>query len=197
MLQQVKARAHEEEKLDLVTGGIALSLVALWLWRGGGVEGSQSRAATRSRVPTAMAMAHKFSGSQVAVFPKVFRYQETIEPMIPGRPAAAVPAKLARARPKAWRCYFTHSFKLPLSDDLGDVAVAGTLPPPPVSASTRVEIAIPTAVRMDTIVTPCSRKRVRMRSASVVSSWRIRLNVSRILLIWDRRAALFAESASS
>ena len=29
-----------------------------------------------------------------------------------------------------------------------------------------------------------------MRLASVVSSWRIRLNVSLILLIWDRRAAL-------
>ena len=31
-LQQVKARAHEKEKLALVTGGIALGLVALWLW---------------------------------------------------------------------------------------------------------------------------------------------------------------------
>ena len=31
----------------------------------------------------------------------------------------------------------------------------------------------------------------------VVSSWRIRLNVSRILLNWDRRAALYAERASS
>ena len=35
-----------------------------------------------------------------------------------------------------------------------------------------------------------------MRSANVVSSWRIRLNVSRILLIWDRAAALFAERNS-
>ena len=51
-----------------------------------------------------MAMAHKFSASQVAVFPKVFKSQETIEPMIPGRAAAALPAKLARAR---------NSFKLP------------------------------------------------------------------------------------
>ena len=31
-LQQVKARAHEEEKLVLVTAGIALGLVVLWLW---------------------------------------------------------------------------------------------------------------------------------------------------------------------
>ena len=46
---------------------------------------SQSRAATRSRVPTAMAKAHKFSASQVAVFPNVLKSQETIEQMIPGR----------------------------------------------------------------------------------------------------------------
>ena len=117
--------------------------------------------------------------------------------MIPDRAAAALPAKLARARLRAWRCFFTHSFKLLLSDGLGDGAGAGTPSPPPIRASTRVEIAIQTAVRMNAIVIPCSRKMVRMRSASVVSSWRIRLNVSRILLIWDRRAALFAERASS
>ena len=73
-----------------------------------------------------MAMVHKFSASQVAVFPKVFKSQETIEPMIPGRAAAALQAKLARAR---------QPFKLPLSDGLGDGAGAGTLPPPPVSAT--------------------------------------------------------------
>ena len=72
---------------------------------------SQSRAATRSRVPTAMTKAHKFSASQVAVFPNVLKSKETIEPMIPGRAAAALPAKLARARPRACRCFFTHSFK--------------------------------------------------------------------------------------
>ena len=69
--------------------------------------------------------------------------------------------------------------------------------PSPMSASTRVEIAMPMAVRIVAMVIPCSRNRVRMRSASVVSSWRSRLNVSRILLIWDRRVALFVERASS
>ena len=69
---------------------------------------SQSRAATRSRVPTAMAKAHKFSASQVAVFPNVLKSQETIEPMIPGRAAAALPAKLTRARQRACRCFFFH-----------------------------------------------------------------------------------------
>ena len=90
-------------------------------------------------------------------------------------------------------CFFTHSFKPLLSGGLG----AGALPPPPVNASARVEIAMPIAVRIDAMVNPCSRKRVRMRSASVLSSWRSRLNVSRILLIWDRRVALFVERASS
>ena len=94
------------------------------------------------------------------------------------------------------RCFFTHSFKLLLSDGSGDGAGAGTLPLLPVNASTRVEIAIQTAVRMDAILIPYSRKWVRMRSASVVSSWRIRLNVSQILLIWARSAAVLAERAS-
>ena len=31
-LQQVNARAHEEEKLALITGEITLCVVALWLW---------------------------------------------------------------------------------------------------------------------------------------------------------------------
>ena len=47
--------------------------------------------------------------------------------------------------------------------------------------------------KMLAIVIPCSRKRVRIRSASVLSSWRSRLTVSRILMIWDRRDALFVE----
>ena len=116
--------------------------------------------------------------------------------MIPGRAAAALPAKLARARPRSCRCFFIHSLTPPLSDGFG--AGDGVPPaPPPVTARTRVLIAMPIAVRVLTIVIPCSQKSVRMRSASVVSSWRSRLMVSRILLIWDRRAALFVERASS
>ena len=115
--------------------------------------------------------------------------------MIPGRAAAALPAKLARVRPRACRCFFTHSFKPLLSDGLG--AGTGALPPPPVSASTSVEIALPIAVEIDEMVITCSRNRVQMRSASVVSSWRSSLNVSRILFLWERRVALFVERASS
>ena len=134
---------------------------------------SQSPAATRSRVPTAMTKAHKFSASQVAVFHNVLKSQETIGPKIPGRAAAALQAKLARVRPRACRCFFTHSFKPLLSGGLG--AGTGALPSPPLSTSTSVEIAMPIAVRFDAMVIPCSRNRVRMRSASVVSSWSSRL----------------------
>ena len=69
----------------------------------------ESRAATRSRVPRAMAKAHKYSASQVIVFPNVLKSQETIVPMISGRAAAALPAKVAKARPRAYRCFFTLS----------------------------------------------------------------------------------------
>ena len=56
---------------------------------------------------------------------------------------------------------------------------------------------MPIAMRIDATVNPCLRNRVRMRSAGVVSLCRSRLNVSRILLIWERRVALFVERASS
>ena len=142
-----------------------------------------------------MTKAHT-SASQVAAFPNVLRSQETIEPMIPGRAAAALPANLARARPRACRCFFTHSLTPSLSDGFG--AGDGVPPaPPPVTTRTRVLIAMPIAVRMLATVIPCSQKRVRICSASILSSWRSRLMVSRILLICDRRAALFVERASS
>ena len=133
-----------------------------------------------------MTKAHTLSASQVAAFPNVLKSQETMDPMIPGRAAAALPAKLARACPRACSCFLTDSLTQPLSGGLG--AGDGVTPAsPPVRARTRVLIAMPIAVRMLTIVIPCSRKSLRMRSASVVSSWRSRLMVSRILLIWDRR----------
>ena len=143
-----------------------------------------------------MTKAHTLSASQVAAFPNALRSQETIEPMIPGRAAAALPAKLARASPRACRCFFTHSLTPPLSGGRGDGGGTGALPPP-VSASTSVEFAMPISVRIDAMVMPCLRKSVRIRSGCVLSSWRSRSGVSRIMLNWIRRAALFAEVASS
>ena len=97
---------------------------------------------------------------------------------------------------KSLERFLAHSRRPPLSDGGGGGVTE--LPPdaPPVRARTRVEIAIPIAVRMLTSVTPCSRKRVRTRSANVVSSWRIWLMVSRIRLIWEQRACFEAAAAS-
>ena len=75
-----------------------------------------------------MGMAHKFSASQVAVVPKVFKSQEIIEPMIPGRDAAALPAKLVRARLRARMCFFTH-FQITLVGWLGRWCRGGHTPP--------------------------------------------------------------------
>ena len=90
--------------------------------------------------------------------------------------------------------FFHPPFQTALVRGLG--ACPGAFPPPPVSASTRIKIAMPMAVRIDAMVILLLTKQ-RMRAPSVVSSWRNRLNVSRILLIWDRRVALFVERASS
>ena len=188
--ERQSATVHEEENTTLVAVGIAVSLAAFWLSSREPVPSSHEK-----QGPHSNGQGHKFSPSQVAVFPNVLKTQETIEPMIPGKAAAALPAKLARARPRACRCFFTYSFKPLWSGGLR--AGTSALPPPPVSACTSVEIAMPIAVRIDAMVIPCSRNWVRMRSASVVSSWRSRLNVSQILLIWERRIALFVERASS
>ena len=123
-----------------------------------------------------MAKGLKLSASQVAVFPNVLKSHETIEPMIPGRAAAALPAKLARACPRACRCFFHPLFQTALVRWLGSRRIS------PATS----ERAMPMAVRIDAMVIPSSRNRVRMRSASVVSSLRSCLHVSRILLLWDR-----------
>ena len=124
--------------------------------------------------------------------PAVFSSQETMEPIMPGRAADAFPASFARRRPRLCRCFLTQSLSPPLSDG----GAAGAEPPPPVRASTRVLMMNPRAVRMLASVTPCSRKRVRMRSASVVSSFRTQLIVSLIRLISERRASRLAAAAS-
>ena len=132
-----------------------------------------------------MTKAHKLSASQVAVFPCAPRSQETIDPMMPGRAAAALPAKLARARPRAavvfWPILSSRPCRMAWEPAMG-------CPLLPRQWEQGRECLSPC---------PCSRKSVRMRSASVLSSWRSRLMVSRIRLIWDGRAALFVERTSS
>ena len=141
-----------------------------------------------------MTKAHTLSASQVAAFPNVLRSQETMDPMMPGRAAAALPAKLVRARPRACRCFLIHTL---------DPALVGWL-----WSRRRHWRTSPTGDSKESEYRHADRCKdardryplfaeVRSRSASVLSSWRSRLMVSRILLICDLRAALFVERASS
>ena len=152
----------KKKKTALVTAGIVLGLVALWLT----ARSRRRRPDKSSPVPRShekQSYRGNGRGQQILCkpsrsFPSVLRSIETIEPMIPGSAAAALPANLARTRLRACKCFLIHSFKPPLSDGLGAGAGMGALPPPPVKASTIVLIAMPIAVRVDAMVIPCSRK---------------------------------------
>ena len=111
------ATSHKEVKTALIAAGVGSAY-----WRFGCRRDSQSLAATRRRVPTLITKAHKFSASHEGAFLSVLMSEETMDLMIPGRAAAA--AKLARPRPRACRCLFTHSLTPPLSGGLGRVARA-------------------------------------------------------------------------
>ena len=88
--------------------------------------------------------------------------------MIPGKDANALSANLPNNCDRAFNLSFIHSlappFLLPplvLPDVVVDT-LDGTS-----RASIKTHMAIPTAVNMDTIVTPCSLKRVLILSPSV------------------------------
>ena len=88
--------------------------------------------------------------------------------MIPGSDANALSANFPSSCNKAFNLLFIYSIAPPLLSlvvVLCDVVVdtVGL----PNKASIKTPIAIPTAVNMDTIVTPCSLKRVLILSPSV------------------------------
>ena len=88
--------------------------------------------------------------------------------MIPGSDANALSANLPNSCDRAFNLFFIHSLAPPflspllVPPDLGVDALG-----PPYRSSIRTHIAIPTAVNMDTIVIPCSLKRVLILSPSV------------------------------
>ena len=146
--------------------------------------------------------AHRFSANQPTVLLRRLRSHDRMLPMIPGSAAAAFPASWASIRPRACRFFFAHSLRPALSAGGAGVGATGaTAALPPVRASTRVEIAIPIAVKIDAIVTPCSRNRVLTRSARVVFSSKTRCRESRIWRICDldswSRASMLSSVALS
>ena len=88
--------------------------------------------------------------------------------MIPGKDANALSANLPSSCDRAFNLFFIHSLAPPflsLVVVLCDVGVDALGPPS--RAYIKTPMAIPTAVNMDTIVIPCSLKRVFILSPSV------------------------------
>ena len=92
--------------------------------------------------------------------------------MIPGSDANALSANLPNNCDRAFNLFFIHSLAPPflsLVVVLCGVGVDVVLEPPN-RASIRAPMVIPKAVNMDTIVIPCSLKRVLILSPSVLVS---------------------------
>ena len=102
--------------------------------------------------------------------------------MIPGKDANALSANLPSSCDRAFNLFFIHSLARPflsLVVVLSD-AVVDTLGPPS-RAFIKTPRVIPKAVKIETIVTPCSLKRVLILSLSVLVS----LSKNLVILLSD------------
>ena len=107
-----RRRPTKKKKTAFVAVGIAVGLAVLWLSSRKLVPSSHEKQGPHSngQGPQSFCEPNR-SLSQCT--------QETTEPMILGRAAAALPAKLARARPRACRCFFYPLFQTALVRWLG------------------------------------------------------------------------------
>ena len=115
-----------------------------------------------------MISAHKFWDNQPITSLALFKIHEIIEPMIPGSDANALSANFPSSCNKDFNLFFIHSLAPPILSlvvVLCDVVVDTVRLPN--KAYIKTPIAIPTAINMDTIITPCSLKRVLILSPSV------------------------------
>src|SRR6218665_3305296 len=143
---------------------------------------------TPTATTSATARVHRCSASHATTPPAVFRSQDTAAPMMSGKAAAAFPASAFSHSPSFWSCFLNHSFA-PLGSGFGGSGFGGSgfggsglgsglgvglevTPSALVMERTIVEIMNPSAVIRLAIVTPCSRNKVLILSASVVSELR-------------------------
>ena len=153
-----------------------------------------SLAAAYNNPATSTTRAHGLLPNQFTTSPVADSSQDTMDPITPGKAAAAFPARFASNLARLWSCFLTQSFTPSFDGGLGGVVL------PPVvgiTASTITPIIIPMAVRIITIVMPCSLNNVFSLSRRVVSSFKTLFIVSFILFIWSRISSLFALAASS
>ena len=120
------------------------------------------------KTPTPVMSAHKLLDNQPTTSLALFKIHEIIEPMIPGRAAPAFTANFPSRELSAFNLFFIHSLAPPFSSLVVVLYGVGVdALGPPNRASIRTPIVIPRAVNMDTIVIPCSLKRVLILSPSV------------------------------
>ena len=151
------------------------------------------------KTPTPVIRAHKFWDSRPITSFALFKIHESIEPIITGSDANALSANLPSSCDRAFNLFFIHSLApLPFPSPplvLPDVVVVGTLGPPS-RASIRTPITIPMAVNMDTIVIPCSLKRVLILSQSVPVSLSKNFMIDYLIWLICLEASLFKISIS-
>ena len=109
--------------------------------------------------------------------------------MIPGKAAAALPARRPKTRARALSLFLNHS--LSLFGFFGGGGGGEEDPPPPVRAVMIVEMSSPMEVKTAVIVKPCSLKMSLIFSRKLKSSSRILLAVCRILENCDASSRLF------
>ena len=115
-----------------------------------------------TKTPTPVMRAHKLLDSHPITSFALFKIHESIEPMIAGKDANDLSANLPSSCNRVFNLSFIHSLApLPFLSPplvLPVVVVIVDTVGPPTRASIRTPLAIPTAVKTDTIVIPCSLK---------------------------------------
>ena len=121
------------------------------------------------KTPTPVIRVHKFWDDQPTTSFALFKIHESIKPIIPGRAANALSANSPTNCDKAFNLFLTHSLAPPpfLSPPLVLPDVVVDTVGPPNKDSIKNPIAIPTSVNIDTIIIPCSLKRVLILSPSL------------------------------
>ena len=140
-----------------------------------------SLAAPYNNPATKTTRAHRLLPNQITILPVADSSQDTMDPITPGKAAAAFPARFASNLARLKSCFLTQPFTPSFDGGLG-----GVVPVPPVvgiTASTITPIIIPMAVRILTIVMHCSLNNVFSLSRRVVSSIKTLSIVSFILFI--------------
>ena len=106
---QSTAETHENNKTALILGSIIVGSVCLdYLWD----LLIHSLAAAYNNPATSTTRAHRLLPNQFTTLPVADSSQDTMDPITPGKAAAAFPARFASNLARLWSCFLTQSFLL-------------------------------------------------------------------------------------